>query len=71
MGFLDSTSHVVQLLLALGGGVILFAVAFAGYTRALFIDHQFARTADRLESDGSSAVRRTGQPLKEHRSVSG
>ena len=37
MGFLDSTSHAVQLLLALGGGVILFVLAFAGYSRALFI----------------------------------
>ncbi len=37
MHFLDSTGHVLQLLIALGGAVILFGLAFAGYARALFI----------------------------------
>ena len=37
MSLLDSTSHVVQLLLALGGGVILFILAYVGNARALFI----------------------------------
>ena len=37
MGILDSTSHVIQLLIALGGAVLIFSLAFAGYSRALFI----------------------------------
>ena len=37
MGFIDSTRHAVQLLIALGGGLILFVIVFAGYTRELFI----------------------------------
>ncbi len=37
MSFLDSTSHVIQLLIALGGALVLFMLAFSGYARALFI----------------------------------
>lgn len=37
MGFIDSTSHALQLLLALGGAVVLFAFAYMGFARALFI----------------------------------
>ena len=37
MGILGSTSHVIQLLIALGGGVLIFTLAFCGYSRAFFI----------------------------------
>lgn len=37
MTFFDSTSHVIQLLIALGGAVVLFSLAFAGYARIMFI----------------------------------
>lgn len=37
MSFFDSTSQVIQLLLALSGGLALLTLAFFGYARALFI----------------------------------
>jgi len=37
MSFIDSTSHLVQLLIALSGGLALLLFAFAGYAKALFI----------------------------------
>jgi len=37
MTFLDSTSHVIQLLVALSGALIIFIMAYTGYARALFI----------------------------------
>ena len=37
MSFLDQSGHAIQLLLALGGALVLFILAFTGYARALFI----------------------------------
>lgn len=37
MSFLDSTSHVTQLLIALSGALVLFMLAFTGFSRALFV----------------------------------
>jgi len=37
VSFLDSTSHVVQLLLALSFAIVLFVAAYSGYGRALFL----------------------------------
>ena len=37
MSFLDSTSHAIQLLIALGGALALFTLAYSGYARGLFI----------------------------------
>ena len=37
LSLLDSTSHVIQLLVALSLAIVLFVAAFSGYGRALFL----------------------------------